>query len=90
MKRRSAWLFVVSMLAVGTLGLGCDNITQAIEEEVGNESSSITCYSGGSRIFSGRSNRKLLRSVSEHGFIITDEADGKRKELSGDCVVVYD
>lgn len=53
-------------------------------------SASITCYSGGVKIFEGRSTGKVTSESSSDGYFFKDAKDGKLKEVSGNCVIEYD
>lgn len=50
----------------------------------------VTCYSGGTKIFSGTSTGKVSSSENSDGYYFVDSSDGKLKEVSGECVVVYE
>lgn len=49
-----------------------------------DEQAEIQCWSGGVMIYSG-----VSADPVKYGNIFRDKADGKVKEVSGDCVISY-
>lgn len=52
-------------------------------------SAKIACYSGGKLIYEGISTGKVVSEENSDGYFFKDEKDGKLKEVSGNCVIVY-
>lgn len=50
----------------------------------------IQCYSGGILIYSGSSIGDISSDSSSDAYTFTEEGSGKRKAVSGDCIVVFD
>lgn len=54
-------------------------------------SAHVLCYSATNVIFDGHSTGRVARSDGgSDGYHFVDKADGKLKEVSGNCVVTYD
>ena len=53
------------------------------------DAATIKCYSGGELIYEGRSTGKVRSEQSSDGYYFKDAADGKLKEVSGNCIIVY-
>jgi len=49
----------------------------------------VKCYSAELLIFEGDSTGKVSSSESSDGYYFVDKADGKLKEVSGNCVITY-
>lgn len=47
----------------------------------------VTCYSGGTVIYKGRSTGKIAAEEQSDGWYFKDAATGKLVRLSGDCVI---
>jgi outer membrane lipoprotein-sorting protein len=86
MKKRSFLALGLTMLAV--LLSGCTDAIRA-KFSANGSSAHITCYSGTMVIFDGESTGKVQSSSNSDGYYFVDKADGKLKEVSGNCVVEY-
>lgn len=54
------------------------------------QEASITCYSGGQKIYDGVSTSKIKRaSTGADGYYFRDKATGRLREVSGDCNIDY-
>lgn len=83
---------VFFLLAAGWLVLfvlsGCTDAGWSKLTAYGN-SATVECYSGGKLIYKGSSTGKVKSEESSDGYFFRDAADGKLKEVSGNCVIVY-
>lgn len=78
-----------SVLALVVLA-GCTDAQFAQFTALGG-SAHVLCYSATNVIFDGRSTGKVARNEGgSDGYHFVDAADGKLKEVSGNCVVTYD
>ena len=53
------------------------------------DTAKITCYSGGTLIYEGFSTGKVKSETNSDGYFFKDKADGKLKEVSGNCIIIY-
>ncbi len=75
-------------LAATTLA-GCTDAAKARRESYGDEAN-VTCYSGGQKIYEGRSTGKIERAESgSDGYYFRDKATGRLREVSGDCNIDF-
>lgn len=49
----------------------------------------VKCYSGNTLIFDGNSTGKVISEANSDGYAFRDVADGKLKEVSGNCIITY-
>lgn len=82
---KKAMLVVAVGLAVLT---GCTDAGMAKVTNLGN-SAYIECWSGDTKIYQGISTGKVKSEASSDGYFFKDRADGKLKEVSGNCVITY-
>ena len=68
--------------------VGCDAYIGKFKN-LGNNAG-IKCWSGGLLIFEGRSSGKVLSEKNSDGYFFKDVKDNKFKEVSGNCVIVYE
>jgi hypothetical protein len=73
---------------LGIMLLGCTDGQFAKLQALGGKGS-IRCYSGGKMIYEGESTGKIQSESSSDGYYFVDKADGKLKEVSGNCVISY-
>jgi len=52
-------------------------------------SANVKCYSAEKLIYEGDSTGKVASSSQSDGYYFVDKADQKLKEVSGNCVIVY-
>ena len=52
-------------------------------------SAKIKCYSASEVIFEGESTGKVTSEANSDGYYFVDKADGRLKEVSGNCVIEY-
>jgi hypothetical protein len=52
-------------------------------------SANVKCYSADKLIYEGDSTGKVASSSQSDGYYFVDKADHKLKEVSGNCVIVY-
>lgn len=77
-------LLIVSMFCiVSCTDAGCGKLTSL------GSSARVECFSGGKLIYSGESTGKVLSEKNSDGYYFKDKLDGKMKEVSGNCVIVY-
>lgn len=50
----------------------------------------VRCYSAEFLIYEGHSTGKITSSSQSDGYYFIDKADGKLKEVSGNCVITYE
>lgn len=50
-------------------------------------SRTITCWSGGVKIYEGRSTGKISSEQNSDGYYFTEEGSNKLMEVSGNCVL---
>lgn len=81
MKKMFAILSVVALAGCTDAGLG--KITSLGDPAL------IRCYSGTALIYEGRSTGKVRSEANSDGYYFVDSADGKLKEVSGNCVITY-
>jgi len=67
---------------------GCTDATRGKLFAYGGKAS-IKCYSGAKLIYEGRSTGKVSSSEQSDGYYFVDAADGKLKEVSGNCIITY-
>lgn len=72
-------------LAVVVLA-GCTDARKAKFTALGS-AGEITCYSGGSVIYKGRSTGKIETEEQSDGWYFQDAQEGKLIRVSGDCVI---
>lgn len=82
------------MKVLGVVLLVCCSLTACTDAQKGKlsalgGSAVVTCYSGDKLIFQGESTGKVSNSAQSDGYYFIDKSDGKLKEVSGNCVVVY-
>lgn len=53
------------------------------------KSAHVMCYSGTLLIYDGNSSGKVANSEQSDGYYFVDIADGKLKEVSGNCIIDY-
>ena len=53
------------------------------------DSAKVKCYSAAKLIFEGNSTGKVKSSAQSDGYYFVDKKDQKLKEVSGNCVIVY-
>ena len=70
--------------------LGCEAELSQWGAYLTDKPASVTCYSGGKIIYQGKSTGKVFSENSSDGYLFEDAADGKLKEVSGDCIILYD
>lgn len=80
-------LFSLVLLACCGL-VACTDAQQGKISALGG-SAVVTCYSGDMLIFKGESTGKVSNSNQSDGYYFIDKSDGNLKEVSGNCVVVY-
>lgn len=68
---------------------GC---TDAAFDKVTNfgGSAEVKCFSGGVLIYDGKSTGKVISEQNSDGYAFRDSADGRLKEVSGDCIIKYE
>ena len=83
--RTAIGLIVVAVLVASS---AC---TDAQRGKIGafGDSASVKCWSGGQKIFEGQSSGKVSSEENSDGYFFRDAADGKFKEVSGNCVIAY-
>ena len=68
---------------------GCTDNAKARFERFGKEAN-VICYSGGVKIYSGKSSGKVS-NIENTNIISFVESNGKNlKEISADCIVTYE
>lgn len=82
-------LKLTMLLAITILTWSCTDASMAKKMNLGN-SASVRCYSGGVLIFEGRSTGKVMSEKNSDGYFFKDASDNRLKEVSGNCVIVYD
>lgn len=53
------------------------------------KSAEITCYSGNTIIYKGKSSGKVLSEANSDGYYFKDSASGQMMEVCGNCVIKY-
>lgn len=81
-------LFTLLLLATCATITGCTDAAQGKLRAYGG-AADIECYSGTALIYEGTSTGKVNSSKSSDGYYFVDIADGKLKEVSGNCVIAY-
>jgi len=79
------------LIAVGLLLVLLPGCTDAFWGKVSayGGSATVKCYSADLLIFEGESTGKVNSSKSSDGYYFIDKKDSKLKEVSGNCVIVY-
>lgn len=80
-------IFATLGLAIA-MSAGCTDAGMAKLQALGG-SADIKCYSGTMLIYEGSSTGKVQSEANSDGYYFVDEADGKMKEVSGNCVIEY-
>lgn len=76
------------LLAVVALTAGCTDAGMSKFASLGS-SAHIKCYSGTKLIYDGHSTGKVRSEANSDGYYFVDKADGRLKEVSGNCVIDY-
>ncbi len=76
------------IMAVFLFGYGCTDAVIGKLKAFGG-SALVECYSADRLIYSGESTGKVKSSQYSDGYYFIDKADGKLKEVSGNCVIIY-
>ena len=83
------WVFaVVCIVTLAFIGVGCTDAQWGKVTSLGDPAK-VMCYSGGVLIYSGYSTGKVSSEESSDGYFFKDSADGRQKEVSGNCVIDY-
>ena len=53
------------------------------------KSAEITCYSGSTIIYKGKSSGKVLSEANSDGYYFKDSESGQMMEVCGNCVIKY-
>lgn len=78
------------VIVVGVLGLiGCTDSYTASITAYGNPAE-ITCYSGGTPVYKGRSTGRVQTTEQSDGWEFKDARTGKFTRVSGTCIVIHD
>lgn len=80
-----------SLILVGLLALSTTACTDAGVAKITSlgDSATIQCYSAEKLIFSSESTGKVRSEADSDGYYFVDKADGKLKEVSGNCIITY-
>lgn len=82
-------ILTVAVLGIGMLAAtGCTDAARGKLAAYGG-SADIKCYSGTMLIYEGSSTGKVQSEANSDGYNFVDKADGKLKEVSGNCVIEY-
>ena len=74
-------------IAASALALvGCTDTTRASISAYG-ESATVTCYSGGTVVYTGKSSGRVQSTAQSDGWEFKDSVTGKFMRVSGDCIV---
>lgn len=68
--------------------IGCTDARMGKFTSLGS-SANIKCYSGNKLIYDGVSTGKVSNASESDGYYFIDKADGKLKEVSGNCIIEY-
>lgn len=79
------WFACLSLI----LAFGCTDAEWSKMTALG-DSATVECWSGGKLIYKGVSTGKVLSEETSDGYFFRDTADGKLKEVSGNCVITYE
>lgn len=83
----------LSRLAITTLLLlaasACTDAQRGKWGALGSKAT-VTCYSGGTAFYTGRSTGKVSPEDGGAGYFLRDSARAKLVEVSGQCLVEYD
>ncbi len=83
---RNTTMLLITLLALTITG--CTDASWGRMSALGN-SAKVKCYSGELLIYEGESTGKVKNSEQSDGYYFVDKADGKLKEVSGNCIVEY-
>ena len=80
----------IILLIISTLMLitSCTDAWMGKITSLGSKAS-VKCYSGNLLIYEGVSTGKVKSSEQSDGYYFVDSADGKLKEVSGNCIITY-
>ena len=78
------WLPVLVCLLIWALG--CTNAELKQWESLGSKGE-ITCYSGGVKIYQGKSTGKIVSESQSDGWFLEEEGSNDLILVSGDCVI---
>lgn len=74
-------------IAASALALvGCTDTDRASISAYG-DAASITCYSGGTVVYTGKSSGRVQSTQQSDGWEFKDSVTGKFMRVSGDCIV---
>lgn len=79
---------IIALVAVATLA-GCTDAKMGKIQALGG-TAHVMCWSGDTLIYDGHSTGKVSNSEQSDGYYFIDKADGKLKEVSGNCVIIYE
>lgn len=79
---------VVVVLLVLIVTVSCSTSSLKRGFNYGN-SGTVTCWSGGTVIYSGRSYGRIESSTQSDGYYFIDDKTKVLVEVSGDCVIAY-
>lgn len=79
----------IFFLVIALLLTACTDATFGKFTAVGNKAA-VTCWSGDTVIFNGRSTGKVLSEAQSDGYFFVDSASKQTVEVSGNCVIRYD
>lgn len=81
----------LAFLATGAMAVALMGCTDAQRAKIGGLGSEahVKCWSGGVVIYDGYSTGKVSNEEHSDGYYFRDRADGKLKEVSGNCIIEY-
>lgn len=79
-------LAIIALLAVAATG--CTDAKWDKMTNFGGRAD-VACYSGTALIYEGTSTGKVVSEQNSDGYAFRDQADGKLKEVSGNCIITY-
>ena len=77
------------LIALALFSLSCTEAQWEKATKIG-DSAKVKCYSGGIVIYEGESTGAISSEENSDGYYFKEKADGKLKEVSGNCVLSYE
>ena len=80
----------MKLLLISFIFVGCTDATW--DSYIGKlgVKAEITCFSGGQKIFHGKSTGAVQSPSNSDGYQFRRQSNGKFMEVSGECIIEYD
>lgn len=79
---------LIALLAILSLS-ACTDAATGKWASLGS-SAKVECWSGDTKIYSGRSTGKVASEAQSDGYFFRDKKTDQMLEVSGNCIIIYD